>query len=278
MASGLGRDWNNHSNLDWQLDKASSWRSARAWWLDRPRAPEKLLRDRGGSQRDARAVSPGGDPGSCDPPTHRGNHSKSCESLKKIVQEFANNSTTGQEAMQIGLVDAGATAPTTAWPPSVAETFEESWRGGWCCQRRGFTTVLDPPRIRSRVPGLSQRQEQGQTRTTSARARAHTNGNKGNHDGNKGSNYGMYKGGGRANSRQGVPERRRQVWIGQDPSWQVLHLRWRFARDCPKGGGKGGFRALEAWETWEEPPLVEHVCVLSSLREAPPKDSQCRKN
>ena len=28
-------------------------------------------RDRGGSQRDARAVSTGGDPGSCDPPTHR---------------------------------------------------------------------------------------------------------------------------------------------------------------------------------------------------------------
>ena len=84
-------------------------------------------RDRGGSQRDARAVSPGRDPGSCDPPTHRGNHSKSCESLKKIVQEFANKSTTGQEAMQIGLVEAGATAPTTAWPPSVAETFEESW-------------------------------------------------------------------------------------------------------------------------------------------------------
>ena len=43
------------------------------------------------------------------------------------------------------------------------------------------------------------------------------------------------------------------------------------ARDCPKGGGKGGFRALEAWETSEEPPLVEHARVLSSLREAPPK-------
>ena len=39
----------------------------------------------------------------------------------------------------------------------------------------------------------------------------------------------------------------------------------------PKGEEQGWFRALEAWETWEEPPLVEHARVLSSLREAPPK-------
>ena len=78
------------------------------------------------------------------------NHSKSYEALKKIVQEFSNNSTTGQEAMQIGRVEAGAPAPTTGWQPSVAET----------------TTVQDLLRIRSRVPGLSQ----------PARARAHTNG------------------------------------------------------------------------------------------------------
>ena len=37
-----------------------------------------------------------------------------------------NNSTTGQETMQIGRVEAGA-APATAWPPLVAETFEDSW-------------------------------------------------------------------------------------------------------------------------------------------------------
>ena len=117
---------------------------------------------------------------------------------------------------------------------------------------------------------------QGQTRTTSARARAHTNGNKGNHDG-------MYKGVGKANGPSSCgPVKGYQKGDGRsggkDPSWQVLHLRWHFARDCPKGGGKGGFRALEALETWEEPPLAEHVCVLSSLREAPPKDSKCRKN
>ena len=41
-----------------------------------------------------------------------------------------------------------------------------------------------------------------------------------------------------------------------------------FARDCPIGGGQGEFNALEVWETWEEPPLVEHARVLSSPREA----------
>ena len=67
--------------------------------------------------------------GILDPLTHQHtamNHSKSYEALKKIVQLFANNSTTGQEAMQIGRVEAGATAPTTAWPPFVAETSEDS--------------------------------------------------------------------------------------------------------------------------------------------------------
>ena len=53
-------------------------------------------RDRGGSQRDARAVSTGGDPVTRQHTAM--NHSKSYEALKKIVQEFANNSTTGQES------------------------------------------------------------------------------------------------------------------------------------------------------------------------------------
>ena len=43
------------------------------------------------------------------------NHSKSYEAITTIVQEFASNSTTGQEAMQIGRVEAGTTAPTTPW-------------------------------------------------------------------------------------------------------------------------------------------------------------------
>ena len=54
------------------------------------------------------------------------NHSKSHKALKKIAQQFPNNSTTSQETMQIGRVEAGATAPTTAWPPPAAETPEDS--------------------------------------------------------------------------------------------------------------------------------------------------------
>ena len=64
------------ANLDWQLDNASSWRSTRAWCprnyciVDRDGLQDEVAggRDRGGSQRDARAVSTGGDPGTCDPP------------------------------------------------------------------------------------------------------------------------------------------------------------------------------------------------------------------
>ena len=43
------------------------------------------------------------------------NHSKSYEALKKIALDFANNSTTGQEAMRIGRVEASATMQTTPW-------------------------------------------------------------------------------------------------------------------------------------------------------------------
>ena len=35
--------------------------------------------------------------------------------------------------------------------------------------------------------------------------------------------------------------------------------------------------ALEAWETWEETPQVEHASVLSWLREAPPKHAGPRR-
>ena len=121
------------------------------------------------------------------------NHSKSYEALKKIVQEFAINSTTCQEAMQIGRVEAGATAPTTAWPPSVAETSEGSWGRIWCYQCHGFT-VLDPQRRRSRTPGPSP--------MARARAKGKDNFGKGkdadewdksNYDGDTNSTHGMYK-------------------------------------------------------------------------------------
>ena len=114
-------------------------------------------------------------------------------------------------------------------------------------------------------------------RTTSARARAHTKWSKSNHDGNKGTNNGMYKGGGKANGPGSHgPVKGYQKGDGKSggkgPRYGKCYCGGNhFARGCAKGGGKGGFRALEAWETWEEPPLVEHARVLSSLREAPPK-------
>ena len=120
------------------------------------------------------------------------NHAKSYEALKKIVQEFANNSTKGQEAMQIGRVEAGAAAPTTAWPPLVAETSEDSWeeygainamgsQHCWNCKGLGHVS-RDCPNGKSKGKG------------TYEWAKSNYDGNKGsNYDGNKGSNYGMYK-------------------------------------------------------------------------------------
>ena len=100
MASRLGRDLNNDSNLDRQLHKASSWTE-----MD---GKMKLVEDVTGeevSEMHARSVLVG----ILDPVIRQHtamNHSKSCEVLKKIVQEFATNSTTDQGAMQIELKQA----------------------------------------------------------------------------------------------------------------------------------------------------------------------------
>ena len=99
------------------------------------------------------------------------NHSKSYEALKKIVQEFANNSTTSQEAMQSGRVEAGATAPDG----SLAAFSGRDVRGQLGRIWHVCTTVLDLQRIRSRIPGLSQWQghglRQGQLRQGQGRIR-----------------------------------------------------------------------------------------------------------
>ena len=204
-------------------------------------------------------------------------HSKSYGALKQIAQEFANNSTTGQEAMQIGRVEAGATAPTTAWPPSVAETSEDTWEEYGAINAIG-STVLDLQRIRSRVLGLSQwqgqGQRQGQLRQGQGRIRMGHEQPRREQGQQLRDVQGRWKGEqpGLSWSRQGVPEGRRQVWRERTLCGKCCTCGGdHFARDCSKGGGKGRFRALEAQETWEEKPLVERARVLSSPREAPPE-------
>ena len=234
-------------------------------------------RDRGGSRWDARAVSTGVDPGSCDPPTHR---HEPCEVIwgpQEDRAEFANSSTTSQEAMQIGRVEAGGTAPTTAWPPVEEETSEDSWEeygainavGShqcWTCKGYGQVS-WDCPNGQGTGKGKDNfGKDKGAYEC------------KGNNDGNKGSNNGMYKGGGTVH----IPSSYGLVKVyqkgdgksgGKGPRCGKCYTCGgdHLARDCPKGGGKEGFRVLEAWETWEEPPLVEHARVLSSLPKAPPK-------
>ena len=69
---------------------------------------------------------------------------------------------------QCRLDEAGATAPTTAWPPSVAETSE----------------ARDCPN--------------GKGKDNFGKGKGAYEWGKSNYDGNKGSNYGMYKGGGKS--------------------------------------------------------------------------------
>ena len=122
------------------------------------------------------------------------NHSKSYEALKKIVQEFANDSTTSHKAMQIGRVEAGATAPTTAWPPLVAETSEDSWeeydainamgsQQCWTC--KGYDHVSrDCPNGKGK----------GKGKDNFGKGNGAHEWCKSNYNGNKGSNCGMYQG------------------------------------------------------------------------------------
>ena len=180
------------------------------------------------------------------------NHSKSYEALKKIVQEFANNSTTGQEAMQIGRA-----APTTAWPPSVAETSQDSWeeygainatgsQQCWIC--KGYGPVSrDCPNGKGK----------GKGKDNFGKGKGPYEWGKSNYDGNKA-----------ATGCTREVERR---------TVRALMLPSRSTRKVTASlAGKDSFmasatlaveiilheiapKALEAWETWEEPPLVEHV-------------------
>ena len=162
------------------------------------------------------------------------NHSKSYEAFKKIVQEPANNSTTGQEAMHIGRIEAGATAPTTAWPPWVAETSEDSWQecdainamgSQQCSTCKGHGHVpSDCPKGKGKCKGQHNFGEDKGPYEWS----------KSNYDGNKGSNDAIYilsshgpvkefqQGDGKSGG-QG-PRHGKSYTCGGD----------HFARDCPK--------------------------------------------
>ena len=178
------------------------------------------------------------------------NHSKFYKAFKKIVQEFANNSTTGQEAMHIGRIEAGATAPTTAWPPWVAETSEDSWQecdainamgSQQCSICKGYGHV--PPEGKGKCKGQH----------NCGKDRGPHEWSKSNYDGNKGSNDGIYSLSSHGPSR---------VTASLEVKGE-LHLRWRsFRARLPKGGGKGGIRALEARETGEEPPLEDEELTV----------------
>ena len=102
--------------------------------------------------------------------------------------------------MQIGRVEAGATAPTTAWPPSVAETSEDTWeeygainaigsQQCWTCKGYGHVS-WDCPNGKGK----------GKGKDNFGKGKGAYGWGMSNHDGNKGSNYRMYKGGGKANS------------------------------------------------------------------------------
>ena len=146
------------------------------------------------SERHARSVLVG----ILDPVTRQHtamNHSKSHEALKKIVQEFANDlTTTSQEAMQSGRVEAGATAPTIHWPPLVAVTSEDSWEEYGAINAMGSQPCKGYGHVSRDCPN-----GKGKGKGNFGKGKGAYEWGKSNYDGNKDSNYGMCKGGGKAN-------------------------------------------------------------------------------
>ena len=98
---------------------------------------------------------------------------------------------------------------------------------------------------------------------------------KSNYDGNKGSNHGMYKGGGKGNTELSCPVKGYQKGDGKsgggeekDPvvASTTLAVEIMSHEIAPKVEEKEDSGHWKPWEAWEEPPLVEHARVSSSLR------------
>ena len=146
-----------------------------------------------------------------------------------------------RKAEQIGRDEAGATAPTTPWPPFVAETSEDSWeeygavnamgsQECWTCKGCGHVSRDCPS---------------GKGKGKDNFGKGAYEWGKSNNDGNKGSNCGMYKGGGMAYSQSsyGLVKGYRKgngKSVRKGPSYGKCNQKVK---------GRGGFRALEAWET-----------------------------
>ena len=155
------------------------------------------------------------------------NHSKSCEALKKIVQEFADNSTTSQE--QCGL-DELKQAPLRRRQPDKRQRRPKTVGNNMVQSTPWVHNSAGPAKDAVTCPGtVPMARARAKARTTSARARAHTNGARATTTGTEGSNNGMYKGGEKAN----IPSCYGPVKVcleERTPSWQVQHLRWRSFR------------------------------------------------
>ena len=205
-------------------------------------------------------------------------HGKAFNELKKIVQEFANNSMSGQEAMQIGRVQDGSPGENLgpeAWeaPTSSAQN-EEIWGqseglnamgGQQCWNCKGFGHLSrDCPTAKGKGKGKDSKGfgkgkgfEWGKGYGYQPSLGAYKGYGKNQSDNTYNPNKGFGKGDGKAGGKG--PRFGKCYFCGGD----------HFMRDCPKGGGKGGLRVLEEWGAWNEPPpTMEHTRVLSSLQEA----------
>ena len=199
------------------------------------------------------------------------NHSKSFDQLKKIVQEFANNSVTAPDAMHIGRIEGtGSEAGQAGWGLGAVEPGNEDWDrhfedinalGGtkgqcWTCKGYGHL-ARDCPKGKGKG-------SDGKGKGREPWGKGYGYGvAKGYGQIDSGNMYGNAKGLGKGEGKNG----------GKGPRYGKCYVCGgdHFMRDCPhKGHGKGGFNSLEGWDAWQDPTgqqQPEHARVLSSIKE-----------